>query len=326
MATKDSDQTLRYSISLVTQGQHKFFTLTMPSDVLAKTCFVTTRDEDPRDGFQRVLDEKRAQEIADYIDTGFGTIPSSIVLSAQPDAQLTVIGKGKTIEFKKTKKAFLVLDGQHRVFGFSLAHTSLRVPVVVYNELSRKDESRLFIDINTKQRPVSNELLLDIKKLAEYESDDEKLIGLVFDLFTTRTESPLLGLMSPAERKKGAISRVTFNAALRPLLPILGESDPSEIYDALSAFLSAFIKGADHLKAKNVITKPPVFRAATLLFPEAAQRVKDKFGKPYSVDNFSEILQLMFKRVKPKSLKSPGNSHKELHALLSKSLKTGFTL
>jgi len=326
MATKDSDQTLRYSISLVTQGRHKFFTLTMPSNVLAKTCFVTTRDEDPRDGFQRVLDEKRAQEIADYIDTGFGTIPSSIVLSAQPDAQLTVIGKGKTIEFKRTKKAFLVLDGQHRVFGFSLAHTSLRVPVVVYNELSRKDESRLFIDINTKQRPVSNELLLDIKKLAEYESDDEKLIGEVFDLFTTRTESPLLGLMSPAERKKGAISRVTFNAALRPLLPILGESDPSEIYDALSAFLSAFIKGADRLKAKNVITKPPVFRAAILLFPEAAQRVKDKFGKPYSIDNFSEILQLMFKRVKVKTLKHPGNSHKELHAFLSKSLKTGFTL
>lgn len=71
MSAKNPEQTLRYSISLVTQGRHKFFTLTMPSSVLAKTCFVTTRDEDPRDGFQRVLDEKRAQEIADYIDTGF---------------------------------------------------------------------------------------------------------------------------------------------------------------------------------------------------------------------------------------------------------------
>jgi hypothetical protein len=167
---------------------------------------------------------------------------------------------------------------------------------------------------------------LDIKKLAEYESDDEKLIGEIFDLFTARTESPLLGLMSPSERKKGAISRVTFNTALRPLLPIMGESDPSEIYDALSAFLYAFIKGADHLKARGVITKPPVFRAATLLFPEVAQRVKDKFGKPYSIDNFSEILQPMFKRIRVKSLRQPGNSHKELHAYLSKALKTNFTL
>jgi hypothetical protein len=60
----------RYSVSLVTQGNHRFYTLTMPSDVLANTCFVTTRDEDPQKGFQRVLDAKRAQEIANYIDFG----------------------------------------------------------------------------------------------------------------------------------------------------------------------------------------------------------------------------------------------------------------
>jgi DGQHR domain-containing protein len=108
---------LRYSVSLVTQGKHRFYTLTMPSDILAKTCFVSTRDEDPKEGFQRLLDKNRAQQIADYIDKGFGSIPSSIVLSAQPEAELRVIGKGKTIEFKDTPKAFLILDGQHRVYG-----------------------------------------------------------------------------------------------------------------------------------------------------------------------------------------------------------------
>jgi len=137
---------LRYSVSLVTQGNHRFYTLTMPSDVLARTCFVTTQDEDPKEGFQRVLDRDRASQIAQYIDNGFGTIPSSIVLSAQADASLKVVGGGKTLEFVDTKKAFLVLDGQHRVYGFSLAETALRVPVVIYNGLSRQDETRLFID------------------------------------------------------------------------------------------------------------------------------------------------------------------------------------
>ena len=56
--------TLRYSVSLVTQGKHRFYTLTMPSDVLARTCFVTTRDEDPKAGFQRLLDRERAVQIA----------------------------------------------------------------------------------------------------------------------------------------------------------------------------------------------------------------------------------------------------------------------
>jgi DGQHR domain-containing protein len=317
---------LRYSVSLVTQGNHRFYTLTMPSDILAKTCFVTTRYDDPREGFQRLLDKVRAQQIADYIDQGFGSIPSSIVLSAQPEAQLSVIGKGKTIEFKNTKKAFLILDGQHRVYGFALAKTALRVPVVVYNNLSRKDESRLFIDINTKQRPVPNELLLDIKKLAEYESDVEHLLGEVFDLFNSERESPLLGLMSSAERTSGKISRVTFNTALKRLIPVFGASGAHDIYEAVSAYLTAFIGAANSIDAKDVITKPQVFRAVMLLFTDAGQRVKDKYGKAYSVQNFSEILQPMFVKVKTASLQKPGASYKELHEHLSGALKTSFTL
>src|SRR5258708_11792405 len=83
--------TLRYSVSLVTQGEHRFYSLTMPSDVLARTCYATTREEDSLEGFQRVLDRRRAQDIADYIDNGLGTIPNSIVLSAQPEAEIQVL-------------------------------------------------------------------------------------------------------------------------------------------------------------------------------------------------------------------------------------------
>ena len=105
MAYKRSAEPLRYSVSLVTQGNHRFYTLTMPSEVLANTCFVTTRDEDPKKGFQRVLDVHRAQEIADYIDMGFGTIPTSIVLSAQQAAELKVVGRGKTLEFRDARNS-----------------------------------------------------------------------------------------------------------------------------------------------------------------------------------------------------------------------------
>jgi len=72
---------LSYTFSLITQGKYKFMSLTVPSDVLAETCFVTTRYEDPEEGFQRRLDEKKATEIAEYIDSGFGTIPNAVILS-----------------------------------------------------------------------------------------------------------------------------------------------------------------------------------------------------------------------------------------------------
>lgn len=62
-AQKENENRVRYSVSLVKQGKHQFYTLTMPSDVLAETCSVSTRKEDPVEGFQRELDEKRAADI-----------------------------------------------------------------------------------------------------------------------------------------------------------------------------------------------------------------------------------------------------------------------
>jgi DGQHR domain-containing protein len=326
MPYKRSETPHRFSVSLVSQGKHRFYTLTMPSDILANTCFVTTREEDPKKGFQRMLDNNRAQQIADYIDMGFGTIPTSIVLSAQPAAQLKVIGSGKTLEFVDHAKAFLILDGQHRVYGFSIAKTSLRVPVVIYNNLTPKDESRLFIDINTKQRPVPNELLLDIKKLAEYQSEVESLLGEVFDHFNEDQKSALVGLMSPHQRTSKKISRVTFDAGLKPLLGILGNAEAMEIYQALNGYLMAFIAGAKTAKASDVITKPSVFRAAMLLFKDAAQRVKDRHGKAYTAENFKEVLEPLFEDLKPSILTNPSNSHRELYEELSSGLSTSFTL
>lgn len=182
--------TLTYSVSLVTQGRHKFYTLSMPSDVLAECCTVDTRIDNPIEGFQRKLDPRRADDIARYIDEGMGTIPSSIVLSAQADAQLKYTRARRSITFKKTPKSFLIIDGQHRVFGFAKAKSTLRVPVVIYNSLTRAEECKLFIDINTTQRPVPNELLLDIKRLAETETTDEAILTDVFDLFTSESDSP----------------------------------------------------------------------------------------------------------------------------------------
>ena len=221
---------------------------------------------------------------------------------------------------------FLILDGQHRVFGFSLAKTSLRVPVVIYNSLSPRDESRLFIDINTKQRPVPNELLLDIKKLAESQTETEQLMSDVFDRFDHAQGSALLGQMSPHERRTKKISRVTFNAGLKPLLGIFGNADAEEIYVALNGYLSAFISGMKKLKVADSIVKPTLFKASLLLFKEAAQRVQDRYGKDYSSEHFAEVLSPFFENVKASVFRNPPTSLRDLQEEFSKNFKTSFTL
>ena len=325
MPTNERDY-LRYSVSLVKQGAHKFYTLTMPSSMLAQTCFVIPREEDPILGFQRVLDRKRAQEIADYIDNGLGTIPTSIVLSAQTGAEMKVIGRGKTLQFRKDRKAFLILDGQHRVYGFSLAKTGLRVPVVIYNGLSRQDESRLFIDINTKQRPVPNELLLDIKKLAEYESTGEATLRDLFDLFNDESDSPLLGQLSPHKKVTGKISRVTFNASVKPLVSIFFGKGIEELYKIIGNYLRAFISLANNAGAENAIVNPIVFRATMLVFKDITQKVQDKYGKVYTVENFREVLVPLFEGKRTSLLRRPGSSQRDLYNQFVRALKSSFTL
>lgn len=325
-ADLDDETRLRYSVSLVKQGGTQFYTLTMPSEVLARTCKVSTRNEDPAQGFQRELDSKRAIEIAEYIDSGLGTIPSSVVLSAQPAADLKIVGRGKTLEFNDTKGAFLILDGQHRVYGFSKAKTSLRVPVVVYNGLSRKEETRLFIDINTKQKPVPSQLLLDIKNLADLETDVEQTLRDVFDLFSKNRKSVLKGRMAPSEVAKNKINRVTFNQSVKPLLPLFAEREPSEIFDVLNSYLIAMNEETESKTDEPVLTKPVVFRAYLGFFKPVAQRTVDRFGQVYTPANFAEVISPVFQNLRASKLTSPGTSPTALRDYLTDRLSSKLSL
>jgi DGQHR domain-containing protein len=277
-------------------------------------------------GFQRLLDEKRAADIAKYIDEGLGTVPSSIILSAQSDAELHDVGKGKTIEFRVAPRAFLVLDGQHRIYGFSKAKSKLRVPVVIYTGLSRRDETRLFIDINSKQKGVPSELLFDIKKLAEYENSTESRLREVYDIFHKDSQSCLLGLTSPASKQPGKISRSTFNLAVKPLLDLFEGKDAREFYYLLNSYLIAFKGGMANISVEEYFPQNIVFRSIIAFFPSVAEKVQDKHDGDYTIDNFSAVLEPLFETVKPSIFKKPGNSFKDLTTEFESALKTRFRL
>lgn len=315
------------SVSLVRQGEHSFYSLTLPSELLAETCYVVDREEDPIEGFQRELDAKRAKEIAMYIDSGLGTIPSSIVLSAQDDAGLIYNSKTKSVSFNNIKKAFLIIDGQHRVYGFTLAKKAFRVPVVIYSGLSKRDETRLFIDINSKQKGVPPELLLDIKKLAEYENDQEEFLREVFDIFQADTSSCLFGRLSPASKAKGKLTRSTFNTAIKPLVKIFGGKSESEIFFILNSYFLAFDDAVlVKLDIRDHMFNATFFKAVCGFFPVVAHKVKDRFGAIYNVDNFYHFLVKIGSVVKASKLKISGSAYKPLVITFEECLKEDFQL
>ena len=182
----------------LTQNEHRFYFCTIPVDELFPYCFVARRQEDAASGFQRSLSLDRANDIAQYLSAGKGSIPTNVVLSAQAEAALKYSSSSKVLSFFKVERAFLVLDGQHRLWGYSKCSKKHRVPVAIYQNLSRAEEAKLFVDINTNQRGVPAALLLDIKQLAEIETAKESILRSLFDRLNTDAKSAMLGRLSPS--------------------------------------------------------------------------------------------------------------------------------
>ena len=126
-----------YPALLLAQNQHRFYFFTIPVEDLFPYCFVARRGEDPIRGFQRSLNEDRADDIAVYLSSGTGSIPSNIVLSAQPRSRFRYSNRSKSVSFDRIPEAFLVLDGQHRLWGYQKCKVRHRVPVAVYQNLTR---------------------------------------------------------------------------------------------------------------------------------------------------------------------------------------------
>lgn len=227
---------------LITQNGRRFYFATIPVEELFLCCFVARRDEDPIAGFQRALNESRADDIARYLSQGTGSIPSNIVLSAQSVAQLKYSARAGSISFTPVTGSFLVLDGQHRLWGYHKCTIKHRVPVAIYSGLTRAEEAKLFVDINTTQRGVPAALLLDIKQIAEIESQKEQLLREYFDRLNKDPRSPLVGKLSATKSLTGRISRVTFNRAVASALSggVLLDADADFRYRLILNYLNAF--------------------------------------------------------------------------------------
>lgn len=277
------------AMPLVQNGQ-RFFLLSVPVQDLYPYCFVTRRLEDPIAGFQRTLSEERANSIARYLESSQGSIPTNVVLSAQPDAMLSYNSGSKTIKFHRVAKAFLVLDGQHRLFGYSRTSLKLglRVPVAIYENLSRRDEAALFIDINTTQRGVPASLLLDIKQMADREDAHETALRYLFDGLNTHPSSPLNGRLSAAEAVRGKISRVTFNRGGKDIIEnnVLSKLGPAKQLELVRNYFSA-LEAA--LSEPALLVKSVYFEAFCALFAEVLRLSFSKF-RNYKGDSLMAVL------------------------------------
>ena len=278
-----------YQSQQIVQNKHRFYFCTIPVSDLFPYCFVSRRKENNVIGFQRELNEMRANDIANYLKEGSGSIPTNIVLSAQEICNFKYNTTSKSISFDRQEKSFLVLDGQHRLWGYSKCLEKFgldhRVPVAIYDNLDRAIEARLFIDINTRQVGVPAALLLDIKQVAKMEDDKGIAVREIFDKLSIDAKSPLRGRMSPSKSVPGKISRVAFGRAMDPTFdaPLIRDATQDRRYKLIFNYLAAF--DAELEAQRNLLVKAAFFEAMFEVFEDAIKQSINKFknAKPESL-------------------------------------------
>ena len=280
--------TASYPAMKFVQNQHSIYLATIPVKDLFPFTFITRRVDDPILGFQRTLSEDRALSIARYLDDSYGSIPTNIILSAQKEAQFKYTHRNKLIQYKRSPKSFLVIDGQHRLFGYGLTKKDHRVPVAIYEGLSRKEEATLFIDINTNQRGVPAALLFDIKQVAEKETEHEINLRYFFDKLGTDSESPFCGFMSPSESRRGMISRVTFNRSVKTILDnvVMTKLSKDKQYELLKNYFKA-LEGS--IEDSSLLFKSAYFEAYCSIFEDVLRLSYSKHRK-YKFESLLDIL------------------------------------
>ena len=267
-----------------------FYISVLPNDVLKSICFVARRDEDSEKGFQRTLNESRAKDIAKYLDELNGIIPSALILSAQDNAKFAIDGHKGEISFSTNPNSFMVLDGQHRLYGLLKATKNYIIPVIIFNKLNTTDEINLFIDINTTQKGVPTTLLLDIKNLSGRESKKEDRQRELFDRLNK--ESVMAGLFSPSKSQVGKISRIAFNQSTNDIFEsgFFQDKDNDVIFKGVKNYLEAaeiIFRNSKSEKAK--LTNSIFFRALFTIFHEVVDKALKDFSD-LKVESFLNTL------------------------------------
>lgn len=145
------------------------------------------RLKDPIDGFQRIVNEKRAIQIAKTVLDQERAFPNAIVLATD---RRTLVTKNCGIELPN-KILFLVVDGQHRLWAQNYSDYDAPYTCMLHLGLDEQEMAKLFVEINDNQKRVPSSLRWDLVRLVrEQDMTQVRAADLVYEL-NTNEASPL---------------------------------------------------------------------------------------------------------------------------------------
>ncbi len=209
-------------------GGHVYYSFSIEPEKLLKIGYILHRNqanEKLSPTYQRLIKKSRLTSIQQFVESK-GFFPNSIVININTERNLrfdlaspqveTALSKIGILHFPKCYSSAFIIDGQHRLYGYANSEYKYKnsIPVVAFVNLKRKDQVKLFMQINENQKAVSKNLKNDLNADLLYFSDDLKERILALKLLVAKNlgenpESPLFGRIILGEDGKDSKRCIT---------------------------------------------------------------------------------------------------------------------
>jgi DGQHR domain-containing protein len=178
------------------------------------------RIKDPMKGFQRIVNEDRAKQIARTVLDQNRAFPNAITLATNlKTVKLSSNGSGNGIVLPSRVK-FLVVDGQHRLWAQKFSDRDGQYACIVHLNKTEQEMAELFLEINDNQRRVPSSLRWDLVRLVRPAKDEAAVTAadLVYEL-ANREDSPFyIAIDLTGERKDVSIKQGSLAPEIKTLV------------------------------------------------------------------------------------------------------------
>lgn len=210
------------------QAEHRFKLTAIPAKMLTEISYAAVRRQDSEVGaVQRVLITSRISGIKDFAIKR-GDFPASIVLNWIGDS---LVENANFITIPNEPRIAQIIDGQHRVAGLKEAIAEkpeigeMLIPVAIYSNLNTQQSAKIFLSINTEQRPVPKSLVFDLYGIAGDDLMDPAALR-ARDIVSVLNEpgEPYEGLIKFPNQgyRRGGIALSTAVDTIKPLVESKG--------------------------------------------------------------------------------------------------------
>lgn len=254
------------------------------------------RLEDPVDGFQRVVNETRARQIAAAVLDQGRTFPNAIVLAT--DLEDLEFRNGRLHLPNKIK--FLIVDGQHRLWAQNFSENEATYACMIHPGLDERAMAKLFVEINDTQKRVPASLRWDLVRLVreEEDSDEVRAVDIVYELATTRGSALYQRIDLTGELNELTIKQASLAPEIKRLVRAKGSPLSDYGFDIQSKVISAYIKAVSEIDSEgwrssaSPIYSNRVLRALLRILFDILNSIEKPIHQIRALD-FAEYLELI---------------------------------